>query len=188
MSKAIGVIAEDRSDVAVVSVLLEKYAPKDKFVIRSFVGNGCGKLRSKCQVWADNLVQRGCEHVFLFHDLDRHTETDLRAGLVEKMKAKPRVKSLVVIPVEEIEAWLLSDEEALRCVFSLKQKPKKYKNCETVSSPKQELERLVWQSAKKRYLNTVHNVRIAERTSLDNLRRCPSFIPFDAYIKKNIFR
>ena len=187
VSKTIGVLAEDASDVDVIKAVLEKYAPKNKFSVRKFVGNGCGKLRSKCQAWAENLVTAGCEHIFLFHDLDRNIEPELRKSLESKLSKSKFSNSLVVIPIEEMEAWLLSDENAIKTVFSLKTVPKRYKNCEEVKSPKEEIERVVWSLGRKRYLNTAHNERLAAATSLDNLKRCASFVPLDAYIRKFIF-
>lgn len=186
-SKSIGVIAEDISDVEVVSLLLEKYVSKNQFAIRRFVGNGCGKLRNKCKTWAETLVRSGCEHVLVFHDLDRRNEAELRATLEKKLPKEKFPTTLIVVPIEEMEAWLLSDEDALRSVFSLKTTPKPYPNCELIQSPKEEIGRLVWTAARKRYLNTVHNQRIAEKTSLANLRRCASFLPFDQYITTNVF-
>lgn len=187
MSKGIGIIAEDSSDVDVVTSILEKYSPRNKFYVKRFVGNGCGKLRNKCSIWIETLFKSGCEIVFVFHDLDRNNVSTLRAALLEKIPANKIPKSLIVIPVEELEAWLLSDQDAIQRVFSLKAKPKRYKNCESVKSPKEELEKLIWTISKKRYLNTVHNERIAQQTSLENLRRCQSFLPFDAFLKTEVF-
>ena len=186
-SKSIGIIAEDVSDVEVVSVLLEKYVAKNQFAIRRFVGNGCGKLRNKCKTWAETLVRAGCEHVLVFHDLDTQNEAELRTALEKRLPHEKFPTTLIVIPIEELEAWLLSDADALRSVFSLKSTPKPYLNCELVHSPKEEIGRLVWTAAKKRYLNTVHNQRIAERTSLVNLRKCASFRTFDQYITSRVF-
>ena len=187
MPKAIGIIAEDKSDVAVISALLEKYTSKNKFFIRHFVGNGCGKLKSKCQAWTKNLISRGCEHVFIFHDLDKENESQLRNKLLKKVSKDKFPTSLIVIPIEELEAWLLSDEEAIKSVFTLKSKPKRYKNCEAIKSPKEVLERFIRNTANKRYLNTVHNEKIAKKISLENLRRCSSYLPFDEYLMTKVF-
>ena len=76
MSKKIGVIAEDSSDVEVICEILEKYMDSSSFSVRKFVGNGCGKLRNKCDAWARLLIKMGCDHLLLFHDLDRNKEAD----------------------------------------------------------------------------------------------------------------
>lgn len=184
MSKKIGVIAEDKSDIAVIEEILCKYINKKSFSIRSFTGQGCGKLKSKCASWADNLIKAGCDHILLFHDLDRNKLSKLRLELEAKFDKKKNV--LVVIPVEEIEAWLLSDAEAIKKVFSLKNAPKISGHCETIASPKEYLANLVWLSDKKRYLNTVHNVKISQELSLEKLRKCQSFIPLDNYLVQHV--
>lgn len=186
--QSIGIIAEDSSDIDVINEIIKKFSPPNTFHIKKFVGNGCGKLRNKCQSWADALIKKGCNHLLLIHDLDRNKESDLLSALQSKIPKEKYPNSLIVIPIEELEAWLLSDEAAIQSVFSLKERPKKYKNCEQIKSPKEELARLVWSKATKRYLNTVHNKKIAEKTSLENFRRCSSFKPLDEYIKKSIFQ
>lgn len=188
MAKSIGVIAEDDSDIDVVRAILEKYAPRNQFCLRRFVGNGCGKLRNKCTAWANTLFAAGCQHVLVFHDLDGSNEEELRNLLEHKLPRSRYPASVIVIPIEEMEAWLLSDEFAIQSVFSLKAAPKQIRNCEQVNSPKEHLGELVWRLARKRYLNTVHNKRIAERATLDRLRRCKSFLPLDAYVQEKIFQ
>jgi hypothetical protein len=188
MSKVIGVIAEDQGDVDVVTNLLEKYVARNKFSIKKFVGNGCGKLRNKCGSWANTLFESGCDHVLIFHDLDRNDEVVLREFLLTKVPIEKFPKSFIVIPIEEIEAWLLSDVVAVRDVFGLVVTPPKIHNCESINSPKEFLRNLVWKHGKKRYLNTTHNKKISERVTIENLRRCSSYKPFDEYVKSTIFK
>ncbi|MFV0678400.1 DUF4276 family protein [Variovorax sp. tm] len=182
-----GVIAEDDSDVKVVDVILKKYAPANSYKVKKFVGSGCGRLKNKCRVWTETLFKRGCKYVLVLHDLDRSNLEELRKDLQKKIPKDQFPNSLIVIPVEELEAWLLSDENALRDVFSLKSTPKRYANCEATVSPKEEIGRLIWAAAKKRYINTVHNERIAERASLDNLKRCSSYLPLDKFLADTVF-
>lgn len=187
MSKVIGVIAEDKSDVEVVEALLSKYVSKNKFSIKRFVGDGCGKLKNKCDSWTKMLFASGCHHVFVFHDRDRETEFELRKLLDKKLPKELFPRSLIVIPIEELEAWLLSDPVALKEVFNLPKVPKAIADCEAVPSPKEFLERLIWSIGKKRYVNTMHNRKIAERVSLESLVKCSSYIPFDKYVRDEVF-
>ena len=186
MPKVIGVIAEDKSDIEVVTEILAKYMARNTFSVKHFVGNGCGKVKLKCDSWYRLLFARGCEHVFLFHDLDRNDETKLRKSLEKKLPSSDCPNSLIVIPVEELEAWLLSDATAIQHVFSLPKKPKKIENCESVASPKEHLAQLVWMNDKKRYVNTIHNKKISEQVSLENLKRCSSFIDLEKYIREKV--
>lgn len=183
----IGLIAEDDSDIDVATVILNKYAERSKFSIQKFVGNGCGKLRNKCASWAKNLINSGCRYIIVLHDADRLGEEKVRKTLVEKLSPKRFPNAIIVIPVEELEAWLLCEPEAIRATFNLKEMPKTYKNCEAVNSPKEELCRIIYSASRKRYLNTVHNKRIAEKIQLASLRKCSSFQPLDKFILNKIF-
>ena len=188
MSKIIGIIAEDTSDVDVITNLIAKYVDRNRFAVRKFVGNGCSKLRNKCGSWATMLFEGGCHHVLVFHDLDRNDEAWIRSHLLERVPKNVFPNSLIVVPIEEIEAWLLSDESAVREVFGLKKTPPRISNCEAITSPKEHLERLVWSIGRKRYLNTTHNNKISMKVSIANLRRCSSYRPLDNYIVSSIFK
>jgi hypothetical protein len=182
MSKKIGVIAEDNSDIEVIDEILNKYLTSNEYKIKKFVGNGCGKLRNKCSSWTKTLFSSGCDYVFIFHDLDRYNEKELRKTLEIKVCPKEYVNSLIVIPREELEAWLLSDAKALKTVFDLPKEPNKIGNCELIESPKEHIRDLVYKIGKKRYLNTVHNKKIAKEICLENLKKCKSFEPFGTFI------
>lgn len=186
MPKKIGVIAEDKSDVEVVTEILSKYMPRNQFSVNHFVGNGCGKVKQKCDSWTKTLINRGCEHIFILHDLDKNNESNLRKILEKKVHPNIFKNSLIIIPIEELEAWLLSDSEAIKQVFSLPKAPKKITDCESIQSPKEYLENLVWKIGRKRYLNTIHNKKISQFMSLENLVRCSSFTIFDKYICENL--
>ena len=186
MPKKIGLIAEDDSDIEVIIEILKKYLLNNDFSTRKFVGNGCGKLRTKCGSWAENLFKSGCDYVFIFHDLDRNHEKELRGKIEAKVCPIKNPNSLVVIPKEELEAWLLSDSTALKNAFKLDKEPKPIANCENIQSPKEHLRDLIYKLNKKRYLNTVHNKKIASEISLDNLRRCRSYASFDSFLIQRV--
>lgn len=188
MAIKIGVIAEDISDVHVITEILAKYIDRTKFSVKHFVGQGCGKLKTKCQAWATSLTKAGCQHILIFHDLDRNNEASLRKDITERIQQAEAIKTLIVIPVEELEAWLLSDIEAIRQVFSIAQKIKAISDSETVKSPKEHLQKMVRKHSNKIYMNTVHNKKIATHTNLQNLIKCSSYKPLDDYMKENFPR
>ncbi|WP_282347983.1 DUF4276 family protein [Pseudomonas sp. PS01301] len=185
MATRFGIIAEDKSDVDVIKVLIEKYLHSSEFSVKQFVGQGCGKLKSKCQAWAVNLKKSGCDHIIIFHDLDRNNESLLRAELNNKLAAPGTPPALVIIPTEELEAWLLTDLDAIKITFSIPASGmiKKIPHAESIKSPKEYLQKLVQQSCKKIYMNTAHNKKIAANTRLERLVTCKSYTPFDAYMK-----
>src|ERR1700722_9838032 len=104
----IGVIAEDDSDIAVIDALVGKLA-KAPYVIRPVSANGCGKIIGKCRGWAQNLRDRGCQCLLIVHDLDLRNITQLNEQLRASLEPSPISPHIVVIPVREIEAWLLAD-------------------------------------------------------------------------------
>lgn len=179
----VGILAEEDSDVAVVRLLLIKITPRVSFGVRSFVGHGCGKLRYKARVWASQLADRGCSVLLLVHDLDRQELVQLKAILESALEPSPICPFLVVIPIEELEAWLLSDADALRAAFHLKKRPKCPANPELVADPKRYLEQLVWKASEKtkRYVNTIHDVRIAEHLGIPSVRKCKAFKPLERF-------
>jgi len=185
-SKRIGIIAEDKSDVAVIKILVERLrgAP---ISVNDFVGNGCGKIVKQSAVWSKELARIGCKYLLVVHDLDRNDHVELVTKLRQAILGCS-IQNLIVIPVEELEAWLLSDEAAISKFFSLKTRLKRIANPETVSSPKEKLARLVYQSTagKKRYVNSIHNQGIAQQVSLSKLRVCSSFLPLEKFVREQI--
>lgn len=180
----VGFIAEENSDIEVMYQLMTKLIAENRFCVSQFIGHGCGKIQKKGRGWAEILIQKGCQAIVLLHDLDRRDENELRSmlnGLIDGI-AKPPI--LILIPIEEIEAWLLSDVDAIRDVFRMKANPKLPTQPERIKDPKGWLAKLVRKGGTGKYLNTVHNKRIAAAMSLKEVqKKCPSFHPFPPFIK-----
>lgn len=186
MSIKIGVIAEDTSDIEVIGEILSKYLDKNRFSIKKFVGQGCGKMKSKCAAWVDNLSKLGCQHIFIFHDLDRNDEATLKKDIQEQVNKSTFKAPLIVIPTEELEAWLLSDVEAIKKTFSINAIIKPIADVEQVKSPKEHLGKMVKKLSGKVYVNTIHNKKIAGHTEIESLNRCNSYRPLNEYIVNNL--
>lgn len=179
----IGVIAEEQNDVDVIYELTCKLIKENQFSFLRFLGHGCGKVRRKCRVWAQNLIDRGCSHIVIVHDLDKRDEKELRAMLEKEIKDVNLGQQVILIPNEELEAWLLSDPKSLRTVFNMRRLPKVPKSPEKISGPKEFLANVVRQNSKSLYLNTVHNRRIARSLSISTLNRCPSFSLYPKFLE-----
>ena len=110
----IGVIAEEQNDVDVLYELTCKLIPEGEADFSKFIGHGCGKLRRKCEAWSRNLISRGCSHLVLMHDLDSNDEERLRKVLEKIIVDIGFTGYLIIIPIFEIEAWLLFDMLALK--------------------------------------------------------------------------
>lgn len=187
MNYKIGVIAEDDTDVAVVRELINKMVRGKAFSIKKFSANGCGKLIGKCYQWSVQLKARGCQLLLVLHDLDQRQEHQLRQQLEDALKSSPISKRAVVIPVREIEAWLLSDHNAIEKAMNLKQKVERVPNPQSIADPKKYLGEIIYlKSGKiKRYL-TSDNFKIAQKIDLANIRKCSSFISFEKFITANV--
>lgn len=179
----VGIIAEDDSDVDVIRSIIRKIARRS-FGIDKFVGHGCGKVRSKCRAWSQNLHQRGCTLLIVVHDLDTANLRTLRQSLAVELTQSPIKRNIIVIPVREIEAWLLADQDAIRKALNLSMPIGKVSNPEAIARPKERLGELIYirSGHKTRYVNSIHNVKIADASALTNLRRCASFIPLEDFL------
>ncbi len=182
-SLKIGVIAEEKNDVEVLYELTCKIIQENSFSFSHFVGHGCGKIRRKCYAWALNLLQRGCKRLVIIHDLDDRDEVKLREELEKAIKGLPFEQSVVLIPIEEIEAWLLADPEAIKRVFKMRRVPRIPARPEQIPNPKEFLGEIVKRNSRAHYLNTVHNRKIAAELHLESLDRCPSFFRYPPFLQ-----
>jgi hypothetical protein len=185
--KRIGIIAEDDSDIGVMKHLIGKIA-KAPFSVRYFTAGGCGKIIGKANAWARSLHDQGCRYLLLVHDLDRKQIAQLRADLTTALASSPIQPNLIVIPIREIEAWLLADHEAISRAMRLSKKLSHVPNPEALQHPKEHLGRLIYALSghKKRYVNSIHNVQIAAVCGASRLRRCTSYVPFYDFIEDHI--
>lgn len=182
MSTKIGVIAEENNDVEVLYELTSKIINEKDFAFSKFIGHGCGKLRRKTSSWAFNLLDRGCSHLVILHDLDDHDEGKLRTTLKKLIKGLDFVGFIILIPIFEIESWLLCDSDAIKKVFNLKNNPKLPWNPEAVRDPKKHLRDLVWTKCRKRYLNTIHNKKIAKEIQIHKMSKLKSFSGYPKFL------
>ena len=179
----IGVIAEELNDVEVLYEFTCKLVEENKFSFKKFVGHGCGKLRQKCKAWAEDLMRRGCSHLVVIHDLDNFDETKLRTQLSNSVNHINFDKYVILIPIKEIESWLLTDATALKTVFNMSQLPTLPKWPEQLEDPKRSLFEIVHKTVKKRYVNTIHNKNIAAETRISKVKNCRSFKPYLAFLR-----
>lgn len=183
----IGIIAEEKEDVRVLETFAAKIVNEKAFSVKHFVGHGCGKLKKKCAIWANVLKTRGCELLIVVHDADAPHSTDVHAQLCSLLADCDLSKKLILVPVEELEAWLLADPAAIKKAFRMKRSPTIDSRPETIGSPKEKLRDIVWKESKKRYVNSIHNPLIAKHVAIDRvLKKCPSFAPFPEFLTTNI--
>lgn len=92
-------------------------------------------------------------------------------------------EACVVVPVQEIEAWILAD---LTCANKLFRswRPDALSNPESIRNPKEYLRRLSRaDKAKPRYTPAIHNQQMAKHLDLDVVsKKCPSFRPLKDFV------
>ena len=93
----------------------------------------------------------------------------------------------IIVPVQEIEAWILADIEAVTRVFPSWLPAAFAGNPELIDDPKEHLERLSKATNKKPiYHHSTHNRVVAEHLNLNKVRqRCPSFQPLVDFVLNN---
>ena len=152
MSNHVGVIAEDDSDVEVVGELIKKIVPEKRYTISSFVGHGCGKIQGKCFQWAGILKTKGCSTLILLHDLDERILAELDFELCHALAQCSIPKHIVVIPIREIEAWLLSDNLAIKKAMNLGKNVPRIADPQSDANPKRRLGEIIYLRSGKQYL------------------------------------
>lgn len=184
MSLDVGLIVENRSDEDVISSLVSRLANR-KIRYRTFHSRGCGNLRSKCIAWALDLYSRGSRVLLVVQDLDENDLAGLRAELEKLVICSPFKKYCVVIPVREIEAWLLADEQGVKAAFSFKKTVSATVSPELEKDAKGRLYDVIYIASEKRveYVHTIHNKRIALQVDITKLQsKCPSFVLLSSFI------
>ncbi len=183
----IGIIAEDESDFCSIRILIRRIAKNDNINMKKFLGKGCGKIKRKCNAWAHQLIKRGCSFLIIVHDLDNNNINTLRQLLVDALSPNPFKKHLICIPIQEFEAWLLSDPDAIRTAMKLNKNPNIKGLPENIESPKEYLGKVIDITSKgeKIYNNTKHNEKIAANLNINKAKKCTSFIPLFQFVNTN---
>jgi hypothetical protein len=181
MAVKYGLIAEDASDIAVIKLLAKKISGKN-ISTSHFVGKGCGPIKKKAAAWCKVFHNKGCTQILLVHDRDRNDAKKLSDQLTKILADAPQAKKVVVVPSEELEAWLLSDHLAIKSALKMQKPIKEEHHPERINSPKEYLQDVVWKVSGKTYVNAIHNPMIAEHIDVKKIaKKCPSFKPFSTF-------
>ena len=181
-----GVLGEAPSDAETVKVLIRRLAGDDRLTVRTKGYQGCGELKRKGAKQIDLFAKLNCTRFVVCYDADGPDPTERRAEIdrtVVRPSGQPASGCCIVIPVQELEAWILADIEAVTKVFR-GWRPQPIKNPETIVRPKEHIERLSTAGASRpRYSHTMHNAAVARHLDLQRVRRnCPSFMPLVRFV------
>ncbi|AGW89714.1 hypothetical protein N234_06702 [Ralstonia pickettii DTP0602] len=177
-----GVIGEDKSDVEVLRHIIERLSPAGKkVVVRTKGYNGCAEMLRKGAKQLMAFEREQCHRFVVCYDSDREDPAQRLKRLISDV-IKPAAISgplCALVPIQEIEAWILADLPAVTNIIQSWVPTEKYPSPENVKDPKEELVKLSRNVVRRpRYSYVMHNPQVAKFLDLDVVyRKCISFRP-----------
>jgi len=186
-----GIIGEHPTDVDTLKVLVKKIAKNNAVKVHVKGYGGAGQLFRK---GAKQLTQFSgaphyCQRFIVCYDSDGNDPKERHRAVANKIIKPSKVKNpcCILIPVQELEAWILADIQAVQNVIT-SWAPKEITNPEAISKPKEHLEKLSRASNKRpRYDHTLHNDKVAAYLDLAKVAaKCVSFRPLINFVERGI--
>jgi hypothetical protein len=183
------VLGEDRSDADTLQVLIRKLAGDARLTVKTKGYDGCGQLLRKGARDLDEFLNQGYDRFVVAYDADRD-EPALRRAQAHARVVAPSMAAAsaccIVVPVEELEAWLLADVSAVNKRWP-DWRPEPIASPERVRSPKEHLEKLSRDSQRRpRYSHAVDNPMLAGLIDLEIVeKKCPSFRVLAEFVRAN---
>jgi hypothetical protein len=176
---SVGLIVEGSYDEAVLSELVRKCASSGATVICRTCGNAI-QLMKKFPAFLEEFrhAKNGLpiDRAIVIRDADHKNPDELITRMEARISGRiyPFPRKLLVI-VQELEAWLLADEEALLTVIGKPQQ--RIRDPETVYDPKARLERILSDARITYTAEVARKIAAAARPDILAVR-CPSFGKF----------
>ncbi len=184
------VLGEDKSDAECIQVLIRKVAGDSTLSVLIKGYDGCANLLKKGAVDLDFYnLRRNCDRFVVAYDADRDDPAARWEEVRSKVVGRSRVAEAaccIVVPVQELEAWLLADLAAAGELWK-GWRPASIENPEAVRDPKEHLEKLSRDAQRRpRYSHAVDNPRLARKVDVAVLeRKCPSFRVLAEFVRAN---
>ena len=185
----LAILAEDDSDADVLTHLVRRRLSNEGLRIKRKGYCGCGELCRKGFRDIKSWIAGGLTSVIVCHDADAPSPDVARRKVQEAIIAPSRFEGpkCIAVPVQEMEAWIIADEDAINAVIPSFQF-KGHRQPETISSPK---EWLVKQSrasnGKPLYSSTTFNPAVARNLRFETVSsKCPSFKIFLDWIDRHL--
>lgn len=182
-----GILGEDASDAETLKVLVRRLADNPRLPVIAKGYGGCGRMLSDGARDLQFFKKRRLTHFIVCHDADG-PDPKPKKDLVMRQIVQPSGSAedcCIVIPVQELEAWILADIECASHIFT-SWHPGPVQNPEGIVKPKETLERLSEdRRRKRRYKHALHNEKIAWHLDLAKVEeKCPAFRILVAFVKK----
>lgn len=170
-----GILVEGHKDKSVIEALLGKIFPQNNCLCHPTGGKQ--KLMQKFPGYLEDFRYRNVNKALIIRDKDSQCAKELIAKIHEKQKNHnyPFPIKFCLIK-EEMEAWLLADENAISQVVG-KKVSRINDNLEDIKHPKEKLQIILSASNANFTPETLR--KIAEAADLEKIEyRCPSFRRF----------
>jgi len=177
--RCVGLIVEGTYDEAALTEFIRKCDRSEVNVICRPCGSAI-QLMKKFPGFLESFrhVNEGLpvDHTIVIRDADHKNPYDLIARMEGRIggRSYPFPRHLLVI-VQELEAWLLADEEALSLVTGRSQP--RILNPETIDDPKARLEKILSDAGIVYTAEVARKIAAAARADVLSVR-CPSFKRF----------
>lgn len=179
-----GIIGEDSSDVGTLKVIIRRLANNNSLPIDAKGYGGCAEMLRKGARQLRLFAGKGVTRFIICYDADRSIPKNRHEEARQKIWVEANVVGdcCIVIPVQELEAWILADLSSVTKVIK-GWVPGDVKTPEHLTDPKEHLEKLSRQQQRPRYIHAIHNERIAHHLDLAKVAsRCPSFVPLRDFV------
>jgi hypothetical protein len=180
-----GILAEDDSDTQVLKILVRRLAGNPSLHVKTKSFGGCGRLLRKGAKQLRLFGDLNLRRFIVCHDADGLDPSENRDLVMREIVRPSGMTSqcCIVVPVQELEAWILADIECACKVFG-SWRPKAIANPESISNPKEYIERLSrGDNRRPLYSHATHNEKMAAHLDLEKVKtKCRSFVALDAFV------
>ncbi|HLX60047.1 MAG TPA: DUF4276 family protein [Planctomycetota bacterium] len=183
------ILGEDVSDTESLKAIVRLIHKDNSIPIKSKGFSGCGEMIRKGKSYFETYRKLGVKYFIIAYDADRADPAARRAEALEEVIKPSKVeKYCIVVPVQELEAWILADLDAIgRAKVCSGWKPcKPIASPERISSPKEHLKKLTRDDKdRSRYKHAVNNPVVAACLDLNIVaKKCPSFRPLRDFVNQ----
>jgi hypothetical protein len=175
------------------NILLEEYKKNSGVTV---IGKGfdcCGNMLNKgAKFFQLHSNNKDTFKFIVCHDRDEKSQEEIYNKVVSEIIDNANIKSdkliCILIPTEEIEAWILADIHAVSKVITSWQPTEKFSSPETEPEPKEILRRLSRiNKPKPLYSHNTHNEQVMKYIDLAIVKsKCPSFAVLANFVEKDI--
>lgn len=181
------VLAEDRSDVDTLKAIIARLHPKAKSPTILGKGyDGCNEMFRKGALDLRNFARRACNRFVVCYDSDQDDPAKRHRRVIDEIVKPSGIRDpiCVLVPVQEIEAWILADLDSVQAVIKGWRAKKAIPNPENIKDPKEYLVRLSKENGRPLYSYATHNPVVAKSLNLEIVHgKCPSFRPLAALVR-----